>query len=210
MAKTLDELVIELQGEIPAESGVPSATQYERAIKDAVLDFSRRAGTEKIANLAVVSGTATYDLPADFLSMISLETLWNQDGILISPQGLIPLSANWEERITIRNGVLTITPTPAYTLTRQMSYKAGWALNEAETYEDMGDEEASIILLKAQALAQVKKNNARSGNAYRYTVGGVTVDTTSQASATDKDVSQLDSEYEARVKAYVGHAFLMG
>lgn len=211
MAKTLDELVAELTGEIPAMGGVPSAAQYERAIKDAALDFSRRAGTEKITSLAVVSGTATYDLPADFLSLISLDSIYNPSGVLNTPDGLIPLSATFCEEITFRNGQLTINPIPTYTLTRQMNYKAGWALTgQTPTYEDMGDEEAAIILLKAQALAQVKKNNARSGSAYRYTIGGVTVDTTSQASASDKDVDQLESEYEKRVDKYVGHAFLMG
>lgn len=209
MAKTLADLVEELQGEIPAVGGVPSAGQYETAIKDAVLDFSRRAGTEKITTLAVVSGTATYNLPADFLSMILLDSLSNPSGVLNTAQGLIPLSASWDETLTVRNGVLTITPTPTYTLTRQMSYKAGWALSSG-TYEDMDDEVASIILLKAQSLAQTKKNNAKAGGAYRYQIGGVSVDTTSQASSADKSVEQLDSEYEKRVREYIGQVFLMG
>jgi poly-gamma-glutamate capsule biosynthesis protein CapA/YwtB (metallophosphatase superfamily) len=93
-----------------------------------------------------------------------------------------------------------------------MNYKAGWAL-DGETdpaYPDMDDEVSSIILLKAQALAQTKKNNAKAGTAYRYTIGGVTVDTTSQASALGKDVTALENEYEARVDKYIGHVFLMG
>lgn len=211
MAKTLAELVSALQEEIPASGGVPSSTQYQRAIVDAVMDFSRRAGTEKITTLNVVAGTASYNLPADFLMLISMTSLYHPSGVLNTPQGLIPLRADFCETFTFRNGQITITPTPTYSLARQMSYKAGWALTgegEEQSYEDMDEEVASIVLLKAQALAQTKKNNATAGNAYRYTVGGVTVDTTAQADATNKDVSQLESEYEARVDKYVGHAFL--
>lgn len=212
MSKTLASLVSELQGEVPAEGGVPSTAQYQRAIKDAVMDFSRRAGQEKIWQLEVVSGTATYTLPDDFLSMIALESLTNPDGILYSPTNsqLIPIPQNYCERIIFRNGQLTLFPTPTYTLTRDMRYKAGWALNEAgDTYEDMGEEEASIILLKAQADCLKKKDNASSNDAYRYTIGGVTVDTTSQAGSSEKSIKSLEEEYDARVEAYVGQAFAM-
>ena len=39
---TLAVLLAQLQSEVPAVSSVPTTTQYTQAIKDAVLDFSRR------------------------------------------------------------------------------------------------------------------------------------------------------------------------
>lgn len=215
MSIALSELIERLQEDVPADSGVPSADQYERAIKDAVRDFSRRAGQEKIWDLDVVANTATYDLPADFLSVIALQNFWSTDGVLNTPQGLIPIPSGFTERITTRNGQLTILPTPSYTLTRQLRYKAGWALTEGadedystdDFYEDMGEEEAGIILLKARSLAQRKKDNASSGGGYRYQVGGVSVDTTQSSSAAQTPES-LESDYLERVKVYVGNVFL--
>jgi len=212
MSIALSDLIEQLQEDVPAVDSVPSEAQYERAVKDAVRDFSRRAGQEKLAEIEVVSGSATYDLPTDFLSVIAWQGIWSPDNILNTPQGLIPVPEGWRERINIRNGQLTILPTPTYSMTRELRYKAGWALTEddyGDFYDDMGEEEAAIVLLKARALAQTKKDNAASTGGYKYQVGSVSVDTTSQASAAGSSVESLESEYLERVKIYVGNVFLM-
>ena len=50
----LNDLVTRLQEDCPAEAGVPSEAQYERAIKSAVADFGNRAGRVKRATLQIV------------------------------------------------------------------------------------------------------------------------------------------------------------
>lgn len=211
MSIAMSDLVEQLQEDIPAESGVPSEEQYERAIRAAVQDFSRRAGQEKTTQISVASGTATYDLPADFLSVIAWQGIWSTDGVLNTPQGLIPLYDGWKERITIRNGQLTIFPTPAYTVTRQLRYKAGWVAtvdDYGETYEDMGDEEASIILLKAKSLAQKKKDDASAGSGYKYQLAGLSIDTTGGSGSSVNTAQNWENEYLERVRVYVGNVFL--
>src|SRR6185436_21175762 len=159
MGILLSDLVERLAGDVPAEDGVPSATQYEKAVQDAVRDFSERCGLEQIATLQIVPGTATYDLPADYLKMISLESFTSADGVIISAQGIIPISTNWEERHTIRNGKITFYPTPTFSMAREFHYKAAWVptvIDEDyadEEYETMGEREARIVLLKAKSIA---------------------------------------------------------
>ena len=177
---TLAVLLAQLQSEVPAVSSVPTTAQYTQAIKDAVLDFSRRCGIGKWAELSIISGTAAYTLPADFLSLITLEMITGVDDVIISQNGLIPVSANWEEEYSIINKTITFTPTPTYTLTRDYKYKAGWALtgtNPNETYATMGDEEAQIVMLKAKQLAMEKISNAQaSAGGMKYSLGAVSVD----------------------------------
>lgn len=180
MAKTLAVLVAQLQSEVPAVNSVPTTTQYQQAIKDAALEFSRRCGQGKWAELNIVSGTPTYDLAADFLGLISLEMMVGVDGVIISSTGLIPVSADWEEEYTIRNKQITFTPTPTYTLTRDYKYKAGWILTGTDpdqTFAEMGDEEAQIVMIKAKGLALEKKSNAMaSSGGMKYSFGAVSVD----------------------------------
>ena len=92
----------------------------------------------------MVSGTAIYSLPNDFLRLISIEGLANPGGIINSVNGLIPVSADWEERHTIINGEITFYPTPTYTLARDFRYKAGLYLEKEESYPDMGEDEKRI------------------------------------------------------------------
>lgn len=237
MAKTLAELIAELKEEVSVENGVPTDAQYERAVTEATLDFSRRAGSEKITNLQVVSGTAIYDLPADFISLIALESFINSQqilaeyerlgygvpsdfsglvynpGVFVSSEGLIPMPYRFNETYTIRDFKLTIVPTPGYSLVRYLRYKAGWALTGdegSEEYADMTDEESDIILLKASALCLTKKANALSGGAYKYQIGGVTVDTTGTTTSQKDAIAGLESEYDKRVAEYIGTAFDFG
>src|SRR5690349_11977184 len=90
----LSELIDRLTDEVPAEDGVPSYQQYARAIKDAILDFSERCGLIKTATISVVPHTATYTLPADFLSLISFPSLYSGglDAVLHTAEGLVPIS----------------------------------------------------------------------------------------------------------------------
>ena len=219
MSILLSDLVERLAADVPAEDSVPSNTQYEKAVQDAVRDFSERCGLVQIAELSIVPGTATYDLPADYLKMIALESFASADGVLISAQGLIPISANWEEQHTIRNGQITFYPTPTFTMAREMRYKAAWIGTDIEAeesvaadtdYETMGEREARVVLLKAQANALGKQSNALSGQTLKYSLGAVSVDKGSTVDEKRKKVDSFNSDYLAACEKYNGQVAMQG
>lgn len=207
----LSELVDRLSGDVPAEDGVPSEEQYENAIKDAVRDFSERCGVEQISTLSIASGTATYDLPADFLKLIMLTSLTGE-GVLHSASGqLIPVPSTWCEKYTIRNGQITFYPVPRYTLTRDIYYKAAWISTPVdedygdEDYETLGEREARIVLLKAKSIAteKVYKSQASSG-VNKYSLGAVSVDKGDSITSLEKDIKSFETQYEAACDKYNG------
>lgn len=205
MSITLTSLITDLKDDVPAIDSVPSDDQYERAIKEAVVDFSRRCGTEKIATLSVVSGTAAYSLPDDFLKLIQIETPGAPDGVLISTEGIIPLPAEWSERFTIRGNTITFYPTPSYSMAKDYRYKAGWVLaDDNETYEEMTREEADIILTMARSVCLTKQANALSGNVLDYQQGDVRVSegTNTLSLRADSDAAQAD--YRKKCDLYNG------
>lgn len=206
MAILLATLVSRLQADVPAVDSVPSSDQYERAIKDAIADFSRRCGTEKIDTLGIVSGTAAYTLPDDFLKLIMLESFATADGVLITAAGIIPLDANWEERWTVRGLTITFYPTPSYTMSRDYRYKAGWVLNDdGDEYEDMGEEEAGIILLRAAAACLTKQSNVMAPEAFSYQQGDVSVNTGTQTLAVRAQLDSVEKSYLEACERYNGH-----
>jgi len=184
--------------------GVPSTDQYTRAIKDAVADFSRRCGTEKIDTLNVVSGTAAYSLADDFLKLIMLESFATADGVLITAAGIIPLDTTWEERWTVRGTTITFYPTPSYTMARDYRYKAAWILDDG-TYDDMGEEEAGIILLRAQAICLTKQSNTMAPEAFSYQQGDVSVNTGTQTLAVRAQLDAVEKQYVEACEKYNGN-----
>ena len=213
MTITLAALVATLQEDVPAVSGVPSEAQYERAIKDAVIEFSRRCGLKKTATIHVIAGTADYALPDDFLTMIEMESPYDPERqTIVTPTGIIPfgsVATPFEEELTIRNKMLTIIPTPSYTMDRFMEYKAGWAL-AADSY-DLTDDEAQIVMLKAKALAFDKLSNANVGvGGFQYSVGNMSVNKSASGGATfTKRMYELHGDFVKACDIYNG-SILMG
>lgn len=205
---TLANLLYQLQSEVPAVNSVPTTDQYKQAIKDAVAEFSRRCGLTKFSELNIVSGQASYNLPTDFLKLVMLESLVGTDGVIISSQGIIPVSANWEETYQIVNKVITFKPTPTYTLTRDICYKAAWVLSGTEgneTYADMGDDEAEIVMLKAKQIAKEKVSNSMaSSGTQRYSFGAVSVDKGSGMDTLIKEAYSLQGQFIEACEAYNG------
>lgn len=210
---TLAALVALLQSEVPPVDSVPTTAQYNQAVKDAVMEFSHQCGLTKIAALSIVSGTATYSLPADFLKLITLVALSGHDGVIISSSGLIPISADWEEDYTIVNKQITFFPTPTYSLAREFKYKAGWAMTGAsgsETYATMGDDEARIVLLKAKSIAVTKQNNATGGSPLKYSLGAVSVDNSAYVDSNASWADSLENEFLAACNKYNGAVAMYG
>lgn len=164
----LADLVARLTASVPPVSGVPSTAQYIQAVKDAVADLSRRASVPRVTTLAIVAGTASYDLPADFQQLIRLSQIgaaypaevgsWELGaggfggGTLVTPAGLVPFSGVYREQITITGDQLTIYPTPQTSADRTLVYAAGDALNEdGDAYPTLTEDRAAIALLLAQA-----------------------------------------------------------
>lgn len=211
MGILLADLVADLQADVPAVDGVPSADQYSRAIKAAAADFSRRCGTEKIATLTIVSGTATYSLEDDFLKLIVLESFATADGVLITGEGIIPLDTTWEERWYIRNRQITFDPTPTYNMARDYRYKAAWILNgDGDEYEELGDEEADIILLRAAGSCLTRQANTMSPDAMDYQQGDVKVSTGTQTLAVRAQVDALQKQYIEACEQYNSHYGVLG
>ncbi|MCP4424272.1 MAG: hypothetical protein GY803_07275, partial [Chloroflexi bacterium] len=75
MGVALDELTDRLKSEVAAVDGIPTNGQYQNAVKDAVAALSMRVGSRKQHQISVVSGTAVYTLPDDFVREIKLEPL---------------------------------------------------------------------------------------------------------------------------------------
>ena len=206
MTKALADLITELQEDVPAVSGVPSDGQYERAIKDAVREFSRRCGLKKISTLAIVSGTADYSLPADFLDLIQIDDPFDPEhGVIISEGGIIPISqfSRFEEEHTIRNETITFVPTPGYSMTRYFEYKAAWVLEEDDTYP-LTEDEARIVMIKARSIAFEKISNADAGGDFKYSVGNMSVDMGGISQGYSKRMDQLNDQFLKECEKYNG------
>jgi hypothetical protein len=209
----LSDLVSRLMEDCPADAGVPSETQYERAVKNAIIDFGERAGRTKRATLQIVADTASYELPDDFLKIVKMSSLMSEGDIINSAQGLIPVTPGYCEEYLINGLTITFYPTPAYSLAREYRYKAGWALSvdslSGEVYDDLTEREAKIIMLLAQSLAKQKIENALGGG-FSYRQGDVTVDTTGEANSLKASAERLKADYLAAVDAYNGTVLVMG
>lgn len=211
---TLAALLSELQSEIPAVDGVPSTAQYTQAIKDAINDFSRRCGLVKIGSIAVISGTATYNLPGDFMKLISMDALVGMGNVIVSSGGLVPVPMGWQEEWTIVNQQITFYPTPTYALTRYYKYKAAWVLSGgagSETYAALGDNEKDIIMLKAKGNCYEKLANALNGDGtLKYSFGAVSEDLSGNVESYNKRIYALHGDYASACDDYNGATLLAG
>jgi len=205
MSIALVDLVARLTAAVPAYGGIPTTAQYELAVKDAVLDFSRRAGMKKLATINIVAGTASYTLPNNFLKFIRFEELGAViGGVQVTEQGIIPLNSTIVQQHTIAGLTLTFYPTPQFTGPRYLWYKAGYELTTG-VYTDMTDEVASIVMLKAQALAwKLVGGKAGTTAGWKYVVGDVTIDKTNVGKILGEWTRSFDTDYEERVKVYIG------
>ena len=206
MTKALADMIADLQEDVPAVDGTPSDAQYERAIKDAVAEFSRQCGLVKNTLITIVSGTATYDLPADFLKKIEFDSPYDpKHRLMITSTGIIPFGnlTPFEEEITIRNGVMTIYPTPQYSMQRYLEYKGAWVLDDSDNYP-LTEDEVEIVMLKAKAIALEKISNASASGDFKYSIGNMSVDKSGLSDGYSKRIGQLEDKFERDCKRYNG------
>jgi hypothetical protein len=205
MAVSLEALVTRLKGDVAARDGVPSDAQYEQAVEDAVADYSRRNPLRRAFTLSIVGGTATYDLPDDFLKVITLESLTSSDGVIVSPSGLIPVSATYRERYYVAGAQITFSPTPQYTAGRDLWYAAAHVLDDGDNeYPDMADGDAAIVMLKARSLALDLQANSMAGDGWMYQVGDEKVDKRGKVENTRQAARDLETQYLQAIEAAIG------
>jgi len=204
MSVALAALAARLSNDVPARDDVPTATQYENCVREAVADYSRRNSFQRVTTISVVSGTADYDLPSDFLRVIKFTGLTRYDGVIIGDAGLIPVGANFEERVMVRGRTLTISPTPTYSQNRDLWYAAGHVLDDSDEYPEMTEEDAGVLMLLAQAKALGLQANKASHDAWQYAIGDERVNKERLADSLRAQAEALEVRYREAVAGMGG------
>lgn len=205
---TLTSLVSMIEADVPALNGCPTTAQYSQAVRDAVADLGRRAPMTKVAHLAIVSGTASYALPADFSKLIRLTSLATPDGVLVTDV-LIPVPRSTSERHTIANFTITFHPTPAYTMDRALWYAATYAL-DGDDYTDLTDDLAQIAMLKARAICLAHQASRAAPLSMRIKSGDDDADRTKVAATLREIAQSWQDQYDAAVKRLNGPTGMRG
>lgn len=183
----------------------PLPEVYEQAVSDAVFQLAQDAPLLRMATLSIVAGQATYDLPSDFLYLISLSKPISMDGVLFTSGGLVPLSANYEERYQVAGGQITFTPTPTYSMSRSMRYAAFYPLDAERTYATLTANAARVALLYAQSLVMSQQANGTAGSGWKYQIGDEMVDKSGLGKGLATQASELQKQYGAAVKQLKGY-----
>ena len=207
MSTALTTLSALLTTAVPAQNGVPSTAQYTQCCKDAAADYGERRPVKKVATIAIVSGTAAYALPADFVREIQFDSLMGSDGTLVTATGLIALDADLDEIYTFAGGYLTIYPTPSYSLDRDLLYAAGHVLDSNSAYPDMTAADARIVLLKAQQLALDLQGNVAAQGGWKYQIGDEMVDKSGLAGKYRDQAAYLQKQYEDAILKAAGSVY---
>ena len=217
MGLALADLITRLQADVAQRGSVPTSTQYEQCVKDAVADYSRQRPMLRRTTIDVVSGTAEYDLPADFWQLVSLQEWGTTESVLIADAGLIPLPADFTEEWEVLGRTLVLHPEPAYTLSgRVLKYLAVHVLTGdegSEEYAYLTREDEDIFMLQAQALALGLIANAMAGKAADYSVRDVRETRSTPLKEVREQIKELKKEYKAeleranRVMPVVGHGY---
>jgi hypothetical protein len=202
MSIPLSTLVDRLRVDVPPRDGVPSDDQYERFVKEAAADFGQKAGRSKISSVSVVTGTAAYDLPADFVRIIQMDNLSSDGRVINRGGGLIPYSGIYNESWEIINGQIIFYPTPVYTMLRYFEYQARWALDVNDDYTDMSEIEAGALMHLATALALMAQANIAAREAWNYQMGEARVSKDRLAAELREQAKQARVDYETALVSY--------
>lgn len=199
MGVALSSLAARIQASVPAVDSVPG--DYDQIVKDAVSHVSDMAPMIKESALVLNSGTATYDLPGDFSKLIWLESVYTPDGVIVSDAGLIPIADNYQERIQIAGGRITFVPTPAYAATREMRYTARYLLDGSNSYPDMTEDLADLVVVYGRYLALTEQATDAANKAWSYSIGDERIDMTKRAQALRDQAKFVLGEFTSKLRA---------
>lgn len=201
---SLNDLSDRLEIAVPARNAVPA--DYEQLVKDAVLQLSQDVPMARTTTINVVAGTVVYNLPSDFLSLISLPMPAAMGDVLITASGLIPMAVGGlDERYEIVGGQIIFTPTPVYSMARTMRYAALYALDENENYPTLTENLARIALLYAQATAFAEQASSVAGDGWKYQIGDEMVDKTGQGKSISASADSAMKRYQDAVRRFSGY-----
>jgi hypothetical protein len=211
VSKTLAELVAELKIGVEQQNSMPSDTQYEQAIKDAVRDLNPKLPYRNTTTLSIVSDTADYTLPDDFFRVIRFENPYysETDGVIVTGGGLVPvtrLGQRVPESYTVIDGTMTLVPTPTYSTTRRLWYQAIHVL-ATDTYPNMDEQWASVMMIKARSLAlsMLAGSLAQDSQGLEsYRIGDVQVDKGKAIERFRKESADLHREYLRAIRDAIG------
>lgn len=191
----LSELTARLESNVPAMDSIPSAAQYQQAVIDALADYSTRCPAMRVTDLAITSGTASYNLPADFVRYVGLEALSGPDGMLITDGGIIPGAGINAEQITVSDSTLTLYPTPGYSATRRLTY-AGGIITDGSSYS-LTERQADLVLKRAAMDCLTIMANAAARQAWQYQLGDERVSKEQLAEELRAQAAELERQYLA-------------
>lgn len=204
------ELIERLSADVPTRNSIPSREQYRQCVEHAVADYSRRRPRTKVTTLSIVSSTATYDLPTEFIRLIRIASpavvASNDGGVLITSAGLVPFSADWREHYTIANGKITFHPTPTYSTTRDLWYAAGHVLDASGAYAEMASDDTEILMHRARALALELQANKAAQEAWQYAIGDERVSKEELAAELRADAELAETRYQQALERAIGPA----
>lgn len=196
-------LVERLQAVVPCKDGSPSSTGYAAAIDAAVLAFSQRAPLVRVSSLSIVAGTATYSLPADFLSLISFDQ--TTDGnVALTSSGIVPLGDQYSDAYNIIGLTLVFEDAPTFNETRDLRYNARHMTDASVAYPDLVPLQAEAVILKATADLLRQRAALEAGNAWSYRIGDESIDKKGLGDSVFKAADMFDAQFEKAVAALVG------
>ena len=191
-----------LRRAVPQRNDAPA--DYEQLAQDAVAQLSQDAPIITSVAIQVQAGTASYALPADFLSVIRLDGVALSVGVIVADNGLIPMPQGWQEQAYVEGATLRLDPVPAYTCARTLRYAARHVALGG-VYTRLSENGARIALLYAQYLALTEQANAVAPDGWSYKIGDESVDKRGVAAAIQTQAYAALKAYEAAVKPLKGY-----
>ena len=165
MSIEVQDLIARLASEVPEFGEIPDATGYQNCIASAVADFSGKLPFQRYTTLDIVAGTASYALPSDFVSIVYLQTWDDQDGVLNTPAGLVPVAPSYTERTYVEGPNLVFSPTPAYSWSGRGLRYIAQHVEADDAYALMTRRDVEIFMPLAVALALGLQANYQARNA---------------------------------------------
>jgi hypothetical protein len=218
MSVSQSSLISRLAALIPTRDGIPTSSQQQQAIVDAVAALSSRLPMTKQTTLTLTAGTSSYSLPSDFLFLIRLQypdasrvpyryNGYDCSSAYSTSAGLVavaPYRRITRDDYTIVGQTITFTPPALQAGDYTLRYGAAHVLEgDGDTYADMDEAFAAVVVLKAQAdvLRLQAAQAAQDADVTGYEQGDVSIelDGSKGNKALLTQAGALDSEYERRV-----------
>lgn len=201
MSISLALLTARLQSMAPPRNGLPA--DYEQLVRDAVAQLGRDVPIITSAEIVIIAGQATYDLPADFLFLIELESAVG-NAYLGGGGGIVALTAWQSERALVEGDTLRLAPTPVYGMARTLRYAAGYAITDG-AYSRLSENGARIALLYATHLALMAQAADAAAGAWKYQIGDEMVDRSQHGRAVNEQAGGALKQYQSAVAQLRGY-----